>query len=339
MVCGLPLVARHARLLGRLGWSRLRVVCDPAEREAIAAALARYPADRPIAVEVSCEAAGADAPEAPVELDACGVYGRERLEAARPGERLAPDVAVRGPRDAAAARRFLFSQIRKSVELDGAISYYVMRPIGRVLTRLLVDTRVSPNQVTVCALACGLSAAVLVGLGGSTRAAIAGLLYWLGGVIDHVDGELARLRLSSSKVGEWLDSMTDEASTFSLLVGLGVGLWRDGHGGGWAVVCIAAAALGASAVARIYVDLHRQGLPIDTAQFPWFFQSGDAGAPSLVSRVIGAAGWIVRRDANVTFTAVLLLVDRRAVAAAVIAAAAVFGFGLTAVHYAVVGRR
>lgn len=338
VVAGLPLVARHARLLARLGWQRLAVVCDDAERARIEAALARHPASGPLAIEL-CAAPppGGDA----VTLDGRGVYARERLEAARPGEALAPDVPVHERSDRRRARLFLFAQIRKSVELDGILSYYVMRPFARLFTRALLDTPLTPNHVTLGALACGLAAAVLVGIGGAHNALLAGLLYWLGGVIDHVDGELARLRLSSSKLGEWLDSMTDETSTFTLLAGLGIGLARDGHGSGWAVLGVAGALIGALSVGRLYLELHRRGLPIDTAQFPWFFRQ-DTGAPraapTLLDRLFAVGSYVLRRDVNVTLTAALLIADLRQVATLAIAAGAAVGAGLTLTHFALARR-
>ena len=98
-------------------------------------------------------------------------------------------------------------------------------------------------------------------------------------------------------------------------------------------------------VARLYTELHRRGLPIDTAQFPWFFSnpaaaSSTPAAPrSLGARITYALGFLIRRDANVTGTALLLLFHQRRVAAALLCAGAAVGLVLTVTHYAVMATR
>ncbi len=256
-----------------------------------------------------------------------------------------PLLRVRTRADAAAAERALYAQIRKTVEGDGFFAHHIIRPLTRPLTRALLGTRVSPNQVTAAALLCAVSAALLAAAGGATCAALAGLLYWTGNALDCVDGDLARLRLQSTKLGEWLDSMTDEISTFSLLAGLGVGLWRDGAGVQWLWIGAGGSVVGAIAVACLYVDLHRMGLPIDTAQFPWFFTRQSVSTPAAPTRrsvagtVLHALGYLVRRDANVTGVSLMLLFDWREVATALVAAGAAAGALVTITHYLVMAMR
>src|SRR5262249_25722991 len=123
-------------------------------------------------------------------------------------------IEIRGPDDLAAAERRVAESVRKSVEHDGFVAYYLMRPIARRLVRALIETRVTPNQVTIAALLLGTGAALLAY---SSHFALAGLLYWLGATVDCVDGDLARLRLEGSRAGEWFDTLADDATTFGLL--------------------------------------------------------------------------------------------------------------------------
>ena len=348
VVGGIPLVVRGLRQLARRGWRAARVVVGDRDGAAqVERAIARYPVSASLAVEIAV-GVGPGAPGAPaLALDARAVYRTGDLP--EPGAALAdhrpePLVRVRSPADAVAAERALFAQIRKSVDLDGVISYHVIRPLARVVTRALLPTRVAPNHVTFGALGCALVAALLAASGGATAVAAAGVIYWLGGALDHVDGELARVRLQSSKLGEWLDAMTDELSTYSLLAGLGVGLWRGGGGGLWLWVGCGGAAIGALAVARLYVDLHRMGLPIDTAQFPWFFahpERDPVTAPerSRLGTLFYGLSFIVRRDANITIVVVLLLLGWREVATAAMAAGALVAAAITTTHYAVTAMR
>ncbi|HLU66361.1 MAG TPA: CDP-alcohol phosphatidyltransferase family protein [Kofleriaceae bacterium] len=355
-VGGIPLVVRPLRHAARAGFTRARVrVADPAQAARVQAVLARYPVAPSLAVEISADAGAgvgepAQAEPGSIAIDARAIYARDALAAAASGGPAPqPLLRLRAPSDRAGAERLLYAQIRKSVEGDGFFAHYLIRPLTRPLSRALLGTRVSPNQVTVAAMLCGLVAAGLAAAGGALLGAIAGALYWLGNALDCVDGDLARLRLQSSKAGEWLDSMADEVSTFSLLAGLGIGLFREGAGDVWLAVGLGGSAIGALTVARLYVDLHRMGLPIDTAQFPWFFQrkAGEPAAPepaaparpSAASRVVGALGYLIRRDANVTGVALLCLIDQREVAVALVALGALAGGAVTLVHYAVMARR
>jgi phosphatidylglycerophosphate synthase len=344
VVGGIPLVIRLLRQLARLGWGGARVLVDDGAGEAaVQAALARHPVPA-LAVEVMVADAPTWAPAA--TLDGRAIYRAADLAPASAARVPQPLLRVRTRSDAAAAERALYAQIRKSVEGDGFFAHYMIRPLTRPLTRALLGTRVSPNQVTAAALLCALAAALLAASGGAVNAALAGLLYWTGNALDCVDGDLARLRLQSTKLGEWLDSMTDEISTFSLLAGLGIGLWRDGAGVEWLWIGAGGSAVGAIAVACLYVDLHRMRMPIDTAQFPWFFtrqaQSSGPVQPArrgVAGTVLHALGYLVRRDANVTGVSLMLLFDWRELATALVAAGAAAGALVTLTHYLVMAMR
>ena len=354
IVGGIPLAVRPLRQLARLGWASARVVVDDdAAVAAMRRSLARYP------VALAVEVATAPAPGAGLRLDGRAIYARDALG----GEAPEPMVRVRDRADAARAERMLYAQIRKSVAQDGFIAHHLIRPLTRPITRALLGTRVSPNQVTALALAAGVAAALFAALGGYRNTAIAGGLYWLGNALDCVNGDLARLRLQSSKLGEWLDSMTDEISTFSLLAGLGVGLYRDHAGPLWLAVGVGGSLIGALTVARLYVDLHRMGLPIDSAQFPWWFQKPPAAEPppppngplpnrdritgddpvgpprTRLGTLANGFTYLIRRDANVTGVALLLLFDLRRLAISLVALGAAIGAVVTITHYVVVASR
>jgi len=118
-----------------------------------------------------------------------------------------------------AAERFLFQIIHKPQ--DNWLTRWMFRPVSRGLTRLAVKTPITPNQVTYVT-------AILVALGvwltvdGERNHAVLGALLILAATyVDCVDGEVARLKLMSSKLGSWLDTIVDEASTVAQLAALG----------------------------------------------------------------------------------------------------------------------
>lgn len=345
-VAGLSLLARHLRLAARCGFEGVLIVADEDVRVGCEAALAEEPAPAHVTVRFAAELpdAEADAGERVwVRMSLYAVYTADALRAAvGSGEAPVALVAIREARDLAAAKRALFASIRKNVDQDGVVAYYVVRIFSRAITRLVINTSISPNQISLSAMMLGVAAALCAGAGTRLGFVAAGLLFWWGTVVDCVDGELARLRLQGSKLGEWLDSMADEVSTYGVLIGLGVGMMRqDVYPPGWVVLAFVGAAVGILVHIKLYADLHRMGGVIDTAQYPWFFGTPSAGGPrsGLWARLTYWLAFCFRRDAFVTFVAILLLVDRPHWAAALLAGGAFVVLGMLSVHLVVMGAR
>jgi phosphatidylglycerophosphate synthase len=333
-LCGLSLLGRQIRTAARLGWAGAEVLVETATARAeVEAALQRDPPPPGFPVEI-----GAEGPttEPRVPLAVRSVYTRDALAtAAETGTPPVPLAEINDRADLAVAERRLFDSIRKPVSHDGVAGYYLMRPISNRISRGLLDTKITPNQVTVVAGLLGVAGGLLASTGGHWRVACAGLLVWAAAVIDCVDGDIARLRMEGSRLGQWLDTLADDATTMALVAGLGVGLTRDGAGQVWTVVGVAAAVVWAVTEAKLYVDLNRLGLPIDTAQYPWFF--GDPSKPpaadaGLLSRAFNLIGYLFKRDAFMTMIAIGLLFDWRKTATAALAAGNFVMFALLGIQ-------
>lgn len=341
-VGGISLAMRHVRSGHRIGWLGITfVIPDEQERRLVKESFVRFPAPEGFKLDF---VASEDelAAKVTVSVEASGIYKRERLvpDSDAP-TKIAPDFRISDKSDIKAATAFLYTQIRKSIEMDGVIAFYVMRPMARLFTRALLNTSVSPNQATLGALACGIAAAIFAALGSPLYAIFAGLLYWFGGVIDCIDGELARLRMQSSKFGEWLDSMVDEFSTLALIVGIGIGLTRDGYGDHWQYLAFAGAVVATFTLGRMYLHLHRNKLMIDTAQFPWFYinPEGPTQSSSLIGKLIEFVGYFVRRDANLTIISLLLIINLRVAALCTMLVAFAAVTGLLLAHYLIISAR
>jgi phosphatidylglycerophosphate synthase len=83
------------------------------------------------------------------------------------------------------------------------------RPIARRLTRALVNTPITPVQITITYTVVGLIAALLFAAGGYLNGVVAGILLIVKSTLDAVDGSLARARQRPSRVGRFLDSLCD----------------------------------------------------------------------------------------------------------------------------------
>ncbi len=123
------------------------------------------------------------------------------------------------PAERAAGTRMLLRLIVKSE--DSPVTKYIYRPLSRPITRLLLHTPITPNQVSILVGLIGLVGCWLTAQPGQRSLVGGAALVLAAGVIDGCDGELARLRLTSSKIGAWLDTIIDELTTTVYFVAIG----------------------------------------------------------------------------------------------------------------------
>jgi len=91
------------------------------------------------------------------------------------------------------------------------------RTLSTAVSRRLIATRTTPNAITALSLIVGLGGAALLGLGAAWLAVLGALLLWASAILDACDGELARLKLLTSRFGARFDAVTDHvvhAATF-----------------------------------------------------------------------------------------------------------------------------
>ena len=119
---------------------------------------------------------------------------------------------------------------------------HFFRPAGIRVARALYPTRVTPDQVTLLCLLVGLAAGHLM-VYRSTALTLLGVgLFIVSDIFDSADGQLARLRQSSTRFGRILDGVSDNLRFLNLYLHLLVRLLIDGRGGS-AILLIAAAGL------------------------------------------------------------------------------------------------
>lgn len=85
---------------------------------------------------------------------------------------------------------------KRSLDLPGQ---YFDTPFENALVRRLAPTRVTPNQITLLTLLVAMGVAMLFARGWLRAGVLIALVV---GVLDGVDGKLARLKLATSKLGE-----------------------------------------------------------------------------------------------------------------------------------------
>ena len=121
-----------------------------------------------------------------------------------------------------AERRLMRDQGRKT--RDGPVSRHLNRPVSRWLSRYLVRTTVTPNQISLISWMLSCVAAGLMAVSGYPALAAGGTLAQLASIIDGCDGEIARLKRSQNEFGGWFDAVLDRYADAFLLFGL---MWHE----------------------------------------------------------------------------------------------------------------
>lgn len=109
-------------------------------------------------------------------------------------------------------------QSLKSLDVEEPIDLYVHRPLAYVLARALLPTPVSPNAVTLASMGLSLYAAVLIVSSTPHHFQWAALCAFLSTVFDCADGQLARMRKTSSVIGRMLDGTADVLGLSAILI-------------------------------------------------------------------------------------------------------------------------
>lgn len=148
-----------------------------------------------------------------------------KVGASEIGDRYWQDVDT--PAALSEAERVLFRATHKP-ETDGLIASRINRRISGWITRFLVRLPVTPNQVTYSALAIGVLSGFFVAGGDLWSVALGGVLFQFASIYDGCDGEVAKLKMCSTRFGEWLDTLCDNVTYLAFLTGTWVAVIRQG---------------------------------------------------------------------------------------------------------------
>ena len=185
---------------------------------------------------------------------------------------------------------------------------HFFRPLGARLATALAPTRVSPDQVTLWSLVIGLVAGHLFVYTDPWLNALGFVLFIVSDIADSADGQLARMRGTSTRFGRILDGLSDSARFVNLYVHLAI---RLALFSGWhwpTAVALAAAALLSHSFQSAAVDFIRHAfLAIGVGRGSELELSGDLPpGTSIASRLYAA---YVRRQ-ELMFPQTVTLVRR-----------------------------
>jgi phosphatidylglycerophosphate synthase len=253
-VGGVTALERRVRELAKEGATRAIVAAAPVETRPL-----------PIPVEFV-------PPETPPPPEA----RRERADVVA-GIELVDDAACRR------AEWVLIRRMNKSFQgpVDAAINWRISMRITRLLCR--TSLAFTPNHITILSILVGVTASLVASAGTYAALAIGGVLMQVQSILDSCDGELARLRFQYSRIGQWLDNLSDDIvdNLFPLAIGYVLG-------GAWLWIAVGAVAGRLVVALYTYVTVYRRTGTGDVFAFRWWFEgesttTDELYKPSLVT--------------------------------------------------------
>jgi len=122
-------------------------------------------------------------------------------------------------------------RVAERVILDSAqngtldLPAYIHAPIETAIISLLCKTRITPNQITIGGFVIGCSATAAFALGRVGLGILAALIF---GIVDGLDGKLARVKIETTERGKW-EHQLDYLIENSWWLAIAFNLWRSGQ--------------------------------------------------------------------------------------------------------------
>ena len=129
-----------------------------------------------------------------------------------------------------AAEKALLESLRKNT--DGFFAYWFDRRLSTAISRYLVNTGVTPNQLSVLTLFPALVGALLIAVPDNLISCLGALLFLVSTILDGCDGEVARLKYLESENGALIDMLCDNIGNVALFTGIVVHVYLDAPGAG-----------------------------------------------------------------------------------------------------------
>jgi len=118
------------------------------------------------------------------------------------------------------AEDLLFSHVGKTA--TGWISRNINSKISLPISRLLARTTLTPNMISVLINIIGTLSGPFYALGYPVLGA---LFLEIATILDRCDGEVARVKLMETKRGQWVDTIADQVTVLSFIIGVPVGYY------------------------------------------------------------------------------------------------------------------
>ena len=233
---------------------------------------------------------------------------------------------VMSSEDIRLSQRKLTKSLKKPLgrDADGIVAYFINRPCSLQISKRLANSFVTPNMVSAFGLILGLGAAALVATGVPFLMVIAVIVWQIASMVDGIDGELARMRMSPSHSGEWFDTVADDITNITFMLGLGHGLYLTGlnfpfMGDNSSIIFLYVAmvvcGLMVIVVGWFYIEFIKLGIASHN-HFEWGFETENKSNKEhehrnivrrVLAKIAGGFAWCAKRDFYTFLIMILVL--------------------------------
>jgi phosphatidylglycerophosphate synthase len=119
-------------------------------------------------------------------------------------------------------KKYIYNHLKacKPFEVEELLDIYINRKIAAPVVKLLLNTKITPNQVTIFSLFIGVGGAWLLIKNYPSSPILFALSVYLALIFDCVDGQLARSRDQASLSGRILDGMVDYLNSAAFFIAM-----------------------------------------------------------------------------------------------------------------------
>ena len=153
---------------------------------------------------------------------------------------------------------------RSNIKMADPLGKYI-RVIAKYPGGILAKTKITPDQVTIIGLLANCAAAYFIAQG-NLNYLVMGILIWIAGFFDALDGSVARHTGRVTKFGSFFDSVLDRYSDFVIYLGILVYFLRSFRAG--YVMLVAAAMIGSLMVSYVRAKAESLDLECEVGLMP-----------------------------------------------------------------------
>jgi len=132
-----------------------------------------------------------------------------------------------------------YRSMLKPLPIESWPDLFFYRPAAYGLVKVFSPLPVTPNMISLSAIAVGLTSGYCLALGTPRSFQTAGFLFLTNVILDCSDGMLARYKHNGTPLGRIVDGLVDYCNGAAIFIGLAVGLSRTGAQFGyplWALI-------------------------------------------------------------------------------------------------------